>query len=101
MTRIGSHGAGMAAAACTTAGATANHFGTLRFSSTDLPLADRVPFYCDVMGRMLAKVNVEPVDENFSCHARLSRFPDLSISSVVSSAIRGTRTREMAEGDPD
>jgi AraC-like DNA-binding protein len=82
-----------------TINATASHLGLCRFSSDDLPVADRVPFYCDVVGRMLAKVDVEPVDGNFFCNARFCRFPDLSVSYVASSAIRGTRTREMAEGD--
>jgi AraC-like DNA-binding protein len=78
--------------------ATTGDAGSFRFSSEDLPPADRVPFYRDVIGRMLTKMDVEPVGEQFSCDARFYRLPDLSISCIAGSAVRSDRTREMAEG---
>jgi AraC-like DNA-binding protein len=69
-----------------------------RFDSEDLSPPDRVPFYCDVLGRVMAKLDVDPVGENFSCNARFYRLPELLISCVAGTAVRVTRTREMAEG---
>jgi hypothetical protein len=54
--------------------ATAGDFGSFRFSSEQLRPADRIPFYCDVVGRMLARMDVEPVSGNFSCYARFCRL---------------------------
>jgi len=81
--------------------ATTSDFGSVRFSSEDLPPADRIPFYCDVMGRMLARIDMEPVGERFCCNAGFYRLPHLSISCVVGSPLRANRTREMAEGSQD
>jgi AraC-like DNA-binding protein len=69
-----------------------------RFTSGDLSPADRVPYYCDVLGRAMAKLNIDPVGETFSCNARFYRLPELLISCIEGTPVRVTRTREMAEG---
>jgi AraC-like DNA-binding protein len=74
-------------------------FEGLRFSSEELPPADRLPYYCDVISRMFARVGVDPVGDDFSCNARLYRLPELSVAFLASSPIRGRRTAEMAKGD--
>jgi AraC-like DNA-binding protein len=50
---------------------------------------------------MVGKMDIEPADEKFSCKGYFYRVVDLRISHVASSAIRGTRTREMARGDQE
>lgn len=78
-------------------GATAD-FQSLRFSSKDIRPADRVPFYREVIGRMVTNFDKEPVDERFFCNAHFCRLPALSIAHIAVSALRVKRTREMAEG---
>jgi AraC-like DNA-binding protein len=78
--------------------ATNGDFGSFRFSSEELRAVDRVPFYWDVIGRMWARVDFEPVGENFYCDARFCRFPDLNLACIEGSAARVNRTRKMAEG---
>jgi AraC-like DNA-binding protein len=78
--------------------ATGNDFEAFRFSSNSLRAVDRVPFYWDVIGRMWANVDFEPVGEDFCCDARFYRFPDLNLACVEGSAARVNRTRGMAEG---
>jgi AraC-like DNA-binding protein len=68
------------------------------FLSEDLPPADRLPSYRDVVGRILARMDIQPVGESFSCNARFYRLRDLRILSIAGSAVRVNRTREMAEG---
>jgi len=46
-------------------------------------------------------MDIEPVDDRFFCDAHLFRLPDLTISSVSVSAVRTTRTHEMAQGNDD
>jgi AraC-like DNA-binding protein len=81
--------------------ATAGDVRSLRFSSEDLRPADRIPFFCDVLGRTLARMDVEPLGEKFSCNARFCRLPDLSLASISGSAIRGTRMRETDDRRPE
>lgn len=66
------------------------------FSSEDLRPADRIPFYQDVVGRMVASYNVEPVDEKFSCKGRFCYLPELGISYVAGSAVRASWTHMTA-----
>jgi AraC-like DNA-binding protein len=81
--------------------ATTGDVRSCRFSSEDLRPADRIPFFCDVLSRTLARMEVEPLGERFSCNARFYRLPDLSLSWISGSAIRGTRIREMDDGSPE
>lgn len=67
------------------------------FLSDDLPPIARLPSYCDVVGRTLARMDIEPVGERFSCNARFYRLRDLSILSIAGSAVRVNRTRQMRE----
>jgi AraC-like DNA-binding protein len=72
--------------------------GLFRFASADLPPPDRVPYYCDVLGRVMAKLEIDPIGESFSCEAHFYLLPELLISCISGTAVRVTRTREMAEG---
>jgi AraC-like DNA-binding protein len=80
---------------------TARRFESFRFSSEDLPAADRIPAYCDVLGQMVGRMDIEPVAEDFSCKGLFCQFHDLRIARIASSAIRGIRTREMADADQE
>lgn len=70
------------------AAATGGDFESFRFSSEELRPADRIPFYQDLMDRMLVRGDFEPLSEEFSCKARGCRLPDLSLYYVSGSAAR-------------
>jgi AraC-like DNA-binding protein len=74
-------------------------YSSMCFSSESLRPIDRVPFFRDFVGRVLARIDIEPLGARFCCDACLWRLPGLSISAVSGSAVRATRTREMAEGN--
>jgi AraC-like DNA-binding protein len=46
----------------------------------------------------MARLDIDPVGESFSCDASFYLLPDLLLSSIAGTAVRVTRTREMAEG---
>jgi len=46
-------------------------------------------------------MDIEPAGENFFCSGRFCRLLDLSISRIQSSSIRGTRTRDMLDGEQE
>jgi AraC-like DNA-binding protein len=75
-----------------------SNFESRRFSSEELEPADRIPFYREVLGRVLMRVEVEPLSEEFSRNASFYRLPDLGIFCADGSPVRFERTREMAEG---
>jgi AraC-like DNA-binding protein len=72
-----------------------------RFASDVLRPPDRVPRYRELACRMLGTLDIQPVGAKFTCDARFFRLPGLGISRIAGSAIRGTRTREMAAGDEE
>jgi AraC-like DNA-binding protein len=77
----------------------ADHPACFRFSSNALPLTERVPFYREFVGRVLARADLEPIGEHFFCDARLWQLPELTVTKVSGSAVRIHRTREMAQGN--
>jgi AraC-like DNA-binding protein len=82
----------------TSATATTDDFEYFRYSSEDLRLADRVPFYRDLMDRVLVRKVFEPLGEDFSCKARGFRLPDLCAYRVAGSAARVGWAGARAEG---
>jgi AraC-like DNA-binding protein len=91
--------ANLRASAANADAVSATNLGLFRFSSNTLPPAERVPFYRDFVGRVLARIDLEPIGEQFFCDGRLRRLPDLTITRICGSAVRALRTREMAEGN--
>jgi AraC-like DNA-binding protein len=81
--------------------ATANRFELFRFSSDGLQPTERIPAYCDLLDRMVGRMDIAPEGERFSCEGRFYRLPDLRISRIASSSIRGTRTPEMTGSDQE
>jgi AraC-like DNA-binding protein len=79
--------------------ATSDTFESFRFCSDDLPAADRVPYYRDVISRMLTRMDVESMADRFSCNASFYRLSGLSISHLAGGAVRSDRSRAMAEGN--
>jgi AraC-like DNA-binding protein len=75
-----------------------NDYGSFRFSSEDLPRAERIPRYRDVVRQMrrVASFSIEPVGE-FSCKAHYIRLPGLGIASVSGSAMRASWTHITTE----
>jgi AraC-like DNA-binding protein len=76
----------------------ASDFESFRFSSDDLRPADRIPFYRDLMDRMLVRADFEPLGEGFFCNTRGYRLPDLCMYYVTGSAARRSWAGAMAEG---
>src|SRR5262245_8110445 len=76
---------------------------TFQVSTDDLPPAERVPFFCDVFGRSIARWDLEPLgDGPFYVKAVLRSLPGLKIASAVNSVLRVARTRELvADGNDD
>jgi AraC-like DNA-binding protein len=77
---------------------TASDLESCHFSSEELAPADRIPFYREVLGRMLMRAELEPVGEEFFRQASFYRLPGLGISYADGSPVRIHRTREMVEG---
>jgi hypothetical protein len=73
----------------------------LGFSTAALPARERVPFWREVFGRKLVRVDVEPLaNAPFEATATLRAWPDLRFMSCASTAARTTRTRTfVADGD--
>jgi AraC-like DNA-binding protein len=83
-------------------GAVATDVPRLRFSTEDLRPRDRLPFWCEVFGRKIAKFEIAPLGDQFRCDANFCVFPDLSIADIAASPVRVDRTRQMAaEGADD
>lgn len=75
----------------------------LKFSTAALPLRERVPFWREVFGRKLVRIDVEPLaDTPLKATATLRALPGLRTMSCTSTAARTKRTRELvADGDDD
>jgi AraC-like DNA-binding protein len=75
----------------------------LRFSTDELPERDRLPMVREVYGRLMAKLDIDPVRDvplHFRVVARL--LPGLIISTSAKSPVISKRTRELlADGNDD
>jgi AraC-like DNA-binding protein len=82
---------------------TVGGMSSMRFSTEELPEKDRVAFWCEVLGRNLAKIDFEVLpDVHFSRTATIRRLPGLSMVSGLSGGARTRRTRALAaEGGDD
>jgi AraC-like DNA-binding protein len=78
-------------------------FGMLRFSTEDLPAAERLPFFREVIGRSAMRLDVQALPGHlFYSDSVLRVLPGLSIFSDVHSSMRLERTRELlADGNDD
>ena len=76
-------------------------FAPLRFSTGALPVRDRVPFWCEMFGRQIVHVDIEPPpDDGFEAEAELRALPGLRTVSFVNSAARFLRPPKLvADGD--
>ncbi len=76
-------------------------FAPLRVATDALAVRDRLPFWRDVVGRKLIKLDLEPLsDDPFKAEATLFAWPGLHAGSWGSVAARWDRRREhIADGD--
>jgi AraC-like DNA-binding protein len=76
---------------------------SLKFSTAALPVRERVPFWREVFGRKLVRIDVEPLaNVPLKAAATLRALPGLRTMSCTSTAARTKRTRELvADGDDD
>jgi AraC-like DNA-binding protein len=75
----------------------------VRFSTAELAPRDRIPFFREVCGPKLARVDIEPLGEGpFHAEAVLRTLPGLGIASTANSPMRVERTRKLlADGNDD
>jgi AraC-like DNA-binding protein len=75
----------------------------LRFSTDEVPERDRLPMVREVYGRLMAKLDIDPVPDvplHFRVAARL--LPGLIVSTSSKSPVISKRTRELlADGNDD
>jgi AraC-like DNA-binding protein len=76
---------------------------TLSVSTEQLPPNERVPYWREVFGRTIVKLDIEPLgDGPFFCDATLRALPALSVAGMTTSASRVSRTRTLiADGSDD
>jgi AraC-like DNA-binding protein len=76
----------------------------MRFSTRNLPVAERVPFWREVLGLNLLRLDIEPVaDQLFEGELRICRLPGVNLlSSNTTAPSRWNRTnRELVDGNDD
>jgi len=73
----------------------------LKFSTDDLPARDRLPYWREVFGRAVVKVDLAPLGETpFRSQSRVRVLPDLNVRSSHATAAHVTRTPALvADGD--
>jgi AraC-like DNA-binding protein len=73
------------------------------FVSTDrLAPNERLPYWRDVFGRTIVKLDIEPLEGPFQCDATLWSLPGVSVAAMTTSPTRVSRTREhIADGTDD
>ena len=77
-------------------------FASLSFSSGDLPVRDRIPFWREDVCRKVVKIDVEPLgDGPFAMEGRLYALPGLRMMRGAGSDVRYDRTKKMVAGDGD
>jgi AraC-like DNA-binding protein len=77
-------------------------FASLRFSSGDLPVRDRIPFWREVVCRQVVKIDVEPVGEHpFTAEGRFFALPGLRMMQGSGSDVRYERTKALIAEDND
>jgi AraC-like DNA-binding protein len=77
-------------------------FTPLRFSTGALPVQERLPFWREVFGRQMVRVDIEPQSEaRFEATATLRAAPGLRSMSCTSSEGRLLRPREFIAADGD
>jgi AraC-like DNA-binding protein len=78
-----------------------NDFAIMQFSTEALPVRERVPMLREFIGPIVSRMEVEPVGDGplyFELAARA--VPDLAVTTLAFSAIRGERTRALiADGN--
>jgi AraC-like DNA-binding protein len=80
--------------------AAAHETGPLRFSTSDLAPKDRMPFWREVLGRSIAKLELVPLsDEPLHYEGLTLRLPGLSVLSSVGTPYSTSRTRALIAAD--
>jgi AraC-like DNA-binding protein len=74
---------------------------TFRFSTNDVPVSDRLPFFREFLGRQVMRQDIDPLpDHPFRADTTVRRLPGLLMYWTTGSARRVRRTRELlADGN--
>jgi AraC-like DNA-binding protein len=73
---------------------------TLRFSSNDLPPHQRKEMFCDLMGRNILKVALDPdPDSLFEANMTFRAWPDLGLGFTSVSPVRSKHLASAADND--
>jgi AraC-like DNA-binding protein len=75
----------------------------LRISSEDLPERDRIAMWREVFGRLLCRIDVEPLpDTPFHIDHTVHKLPGFGLFSSIGAGVRQSRTRELiSDGNSD
>jgi AraC-like DNA-binding protein len=84
-------------------GVSADEFAPTRFSTDDLPQRDRLPRWREEFGRVLVRVDIEPVSSEppFRAEAVLRALPGVNMVWCDGSAAHYIRTKAMAAAQGD
>jgi AraC-like DNA-binding protein len=76
---------------------------SLRFSTDELPERDRLPMMREVIGRLVARADLEPAaDKPLRFRFAVRALPGLTVSSYQATSMTWTRTRELlTDGNDD
>jgi AraC-like DNA-binding protein len=69
---------------------------SVRFSTAEVPLRDRLTAYRDMLGTSVGNFEVEATEDAFAFSSNSLALPGLGIAQIRSSALRIERTRDMA-----
>ncbi|MCP1830452.1 hypothetical protein J2R76_007152 [Bradyrhizobium sp. USDA 4532] len=72
-----------------------------RFSTADFGERDRLPIFREQIGRMIVKLDPEPLSGTFHAEANVRELPGLGIGSWACSNLKIARPREQLDGNDD
>src|SRR5579885_3393518 len=76
--------------------------GLFRFSTHALPAHERVPVFCEVLGRKLLRVQAEPLPRfEFNAEMQIRSLPGLTFVAERHSPFRIGRTKELLSDSDD
>lgn len=80
----------------------AGDFGAARFSTDSLPIDERLPFWREVFGRTIARIDFEPIGERpFRQTVNLRMLDGLGLMFGETSGLIGRRTKELIAAGGD
>jgi AraC-like DNA-binding protein len=77
----------------------ADEYQVVRFSTADFAPGDRLAAWRDAYGRILQRIDIQPLSAEFHTKAILRRMPGLAVNVVRRSAVTHHRRQEFVDSD--